>query len=48
MLGVRGGQTNDRTATSIYNINTNYHRVLLVCGNLDSVEILAKFSVYLL
>ena len=48
MLRVRSSQTNNCTATSIYNINTDYHRVLLVCGNFDSVKVLAKFSVYLL
>lgn len=48
MLRVRGGQTNNCTATGIHNINTDYHRVLLVCGNFDSVKVLAKFSVYLL
>ena len=48
MLRVRGGQTNNCTATGIYNINTDYHRVLLVSGNFDSVEVLAKFGVYLL
>jgi hypothetical protein len=48
VLRVRSSQTNNCAATSIYNINSDYHRVLLVCGNLDSVEVLAKFSVYLL
>lgn len=48
MLRVRSGQTNNCTATGIYNINTDYHRVLLVCGHFDSVKVLAKFSVYLL
>ena len=45
MLGVGSSQADDRSATSIYNVNTNDHSVFHIIGDVYLVEVLTDFRV---
>ena len=45
MLGVGSSQADDRSATSIYNVNTDDHSVFHIIGDVYLVEVLTDFRV---
>ena len=45
MLGVGSSQADDRSATSINNVNTDDHSVFHVIGDVYLVEVLTDFGI---